>query len=259
MNFETLDFKREGSVGILSINRSKALNALNAQVIQELQFFLKQVHEEVGLRALIVTGSGDKAFVAGADIKEMNAIDSVNAKKFAESGQSVFQQLEDLNVPTIAAVNGFALGGGLELAMSCDFIVASRTAKMGLPEVSLGLIPGYGGTQRLARYCGKGVARLMTLSGDIFTADQCAAWGLVTQVTEPAELMPTCLKIAGTIAKRSPLGVRLAKKSINTGFDLTQKNGMQIEAELFHEVFNSDDKIEGTAAFIEKRTPNFKD
>ncbi len=259
MNFETLEFKREGSVGVLTINRPKALNALNAGVIKDLKNFLTQVKSENGLRAVVITGGGDKAFVAGADIKEMESISAKDAEQFSHNGQIVFQELEDLGIPTIAAVNGFALGGGLELAMACDFIVASKNAKLGLPEVSLGLIPGYGGTQRLARYCGKGVARLMTLSGDVFPADQCLAWGLVTIVTEPGELMETCLKLAKTIAKRSPLGVQLAKKSINEGFDLGQTEGMNLEAKLFAKVFVSEDKKEGVAAFLAKRAPNFKD
>ncbi|MCB0350281.1 MAG: enoyl-CoA hydratase/isomerase family protein [Bdellovibrionales bacterium] len=259
MNFETLEFKREGNIGILTINRPKALNALNAQVIQDLKSFLTQVKSEKGLRALILTGSGEKAFVAGADIKEMESISAADAKQFSENGQIVFQEIEDLPIPTIAAVNGFALGGGLELAMACDFIVATKTAKLGLPEVSLGLIPGYGGTQRLARYCGKGVARMMTLTGDVFTADQCAIWGLVTMVTDPTELIPTCLKLAASISKRSPLGVALAKKSINQGYDLDQTAGMSLEAKLFAEVFASADKKEGVAAFLEKRAPNFND
>lgn len=259
MNFETLEFKREGSVGVLTINRPKSLNALNTAVIQDLKKFLSQVKLEKALRVLIVTGSGEKAFVAGADIKEMESLSSSDAEQFSKNGQIVFQEIEDLHIPTIAAVNGFALGGGLELAMACDFIVASKTAKLGLPEVSLGLIPGYGGTQRLARYCGKAIARLMTLTGDAFTADQCASWGLVTLVTEPSELMATCLKLAGSIAKRSPLGVHLAKESINFGFDLTQTAGMNVEAKHFAKAFSSDDKKEGVSAFLEKRSPNFKD
>lgn len=257
MTFTTLQFCREGAVGILTIDRPQAMNALNAQVLNELKVFLKEVRAEKDLRCLVLTGAGEKAFVAGADIKEMNAIDLSQSAAFAENGQGVFQMIEDLPMPVIAAVNGFALGGGLELAMACDFILAAKTAKLGLPEVSLGLIPGYGGTQRLARYCGKGIARLMALTGDIFSAEQCAAWGLVALVVEPQDLMPTALKMANTVAKRSPKAVALAKSAVNRGFDVSQSEGMEIEAKSFYEVFNSEDKKEGVQAFIEKRTPNF--
>jgi enoyl-CoA hydratase len=257
MKFETLEFKREGSVGILTMNRPQAMNALNRQVLADLSAFLKDASKEKDLRAIVITGSGEKAFVAGADIKEMDSISSADAVKFAENGQKIFQQIEDLKIPTIAAVNGFALGGGLELAMACDFIIASKTAKLGLPEVSLGLIPGYGGTQRLARYCGKGVARLMAMTGDMYSSEQCAMWGLVAFVTEPSELLATSLKVASQITKRSPLAVGLVKKAINNGFDLSQADGMREEAKLFGETFASKDKIEGVKAFIEKRAPVF--
>ncbi|MEQ1664532.1 MAG: enoyl-CoA hydratase-related protein, partial [Bdellovibrionales bacterium] len=160
--------------------------------------------------------------------------------------------------PTIAAVNGFALGGGLELALSCDFIIASKTAKMGLPEVSLGLIPGYGGTQRLSRLCGRGIAKRVALTGDIYSAEQCMQWGLITELTEPADLMSRCMKVAELIGKRSPQAIALAKKSIHQGVDGSQAAGMQIEAKYFAESFGSADKNEGVSAFIEKRSPNFK-
>jgi enoyl-CoA hydratase len=155
-------------------------------------------------------------------------------------------------------VNGFALGGGLELALSCDFIIASKTAKMGLPEVSLGLIPGYGGTQRLSRLCGRGIAKRVALTGDIYSAEQCMQWGLITELTEPADLMSRCMKVAELIAKRSPQAIALAKKSIHQGVDVSQAAGMQIEAKYFAESFGSADKNEGVSAFIEKRSPNFK-
>lgn len=265
MKFETLDFKREGAVGILSIHRPQAMNALNAQVLSELRVFVENLNQESEdasqpwshIRALIITGAGEKAFVAGADIKEMDSIDSSKAMEFAQNGQLIFSKIEQLKIPTLAAVNGFALGGGLELALSCDFIVASKTAKMGLPEVSLGLIPGYGGTQRLSRCCGKNTARFIALTGDIFTADQCAQWGLVTQITEPQDLMTTCMKIATTLAKRSPRAVALAKQAIQQGADSTLAQGLDLEAELFAKVFRSEDKKEGVRAFIEKRPPQF--
>jgi enoyl-CoA hydratase len=257
MKFETLQFKLDGAIGTLTISRPQALNALNAQLLKELSDFVGSINSFPDMRALIITGSGEKAFVAGADIKEMQARDPKTGQQMAAEGQRIFQALEDLKIPTIAAVNGFALGGGLELALSCDFIVASKNAKMGLPEVSLGLIPGYGGTQRLARVAGKNVARLMTLTGDIYTAEQCEKWGLVAMITEPVDLMPTALKLAQKISERSPRAIALAKESISRGLDVTQKNGMSIEAELFHAAFNSQDRTEGVTAFVEKRAPKF--
>jgi enoyl-CoA hydratase len=257
MKLETLSFKKENHIGQLTVERPQALNALNAQVIKDLRTFLTEIQNDKDLRVLIVTGAGEKAFVAGADIKEMEAMDPAQGQKFAENGQQVFMMLEKLAVPTIAAVNGFALGGGLELALACDFIVASKNAKLGLPEVSLGLIPGYGGTQRLSRNVGRAIARMMTLTGDMYTAEQCAQWGLVSQVTEPADLQAAVMKIAQTIAKRSPVALALAKKAIREGFDQSITDGMKIEAECFHKTFNSEDKKEGVKAFIEKRAPQF--
>lgn len=257
MKFETLSFTQNGPIGILTINRPQALNALNAQVVSELGSFVHDIKAHADVRCLIVTGAGEKSFVAGADIKEMSGRPASEGQHMASEGQRVLQALEDLPFPTIAAVNGFALGGGLELAMSCDFIIASKSAKLGLPEVSLGLIPGYGGTQRLARFVGKSLARMIVLTGDIYSAEQCEKWGLVAMTTDPADLMPTCMKIATKISERSPRALALAKDAIRRGTDVSQNEGMKIEAELFHAAFNSQDKIEGTTAFVEKRAPKF--
>jgi enoyl-CoA hydratase len=255
--YKTLQFQLENHVGVLTINRPEALNALNAELVEELGRLLLELKGNSDLRVLIVTGAGEKAFVAGADIKEMDARPADSGTEMARKGQAVFRQLEELHCPVIAAVNGFALGGGLELALACDFIVASNKAKLGLPEVSLGLIPGYGGTQRLSRSVGKATARLMTLTGDIYSAEQCEKWGLVSLLTEPADLMPTCQKIAQTIASRSPKALALAKKAINQGFDHTEGAGLNLEAELFGEVFKSEDKKIGVKAFIGKEKPQF--
>ncbi|MDC1436454.1 enoyl-CoA hydratase-related protein [Gammaproteobacteria bacterium] len=255
MNFETLEFEVKDNIGILSISRPNALNALNAKVINELGLFFESLDATV--QCLILTGSGEKAFVAGADIKEMASIEKNAGEAFAKRGQTVFQLIENSPIPVIAAVNGFALGGGLELAMACDFIIASQNAKFGLPEVSLGLIPGLGGTQRLSRYIGKAKARLMVTTGDIYSAQKAYDWGLVAEVVEAEELKEKCLEMAASITKRSPLAVRLAKKSVTDGFELSQDDGMQLEAQLFGEAFASEDKVEGVNAFIEKRKPNF--
>jgi enoyl-CoA hydratase len=257
LKFETLKFEKNGAIGTLTINRPQALNALNTQVVRELGLFVSEVKGDNSLRCLIVTGGGEKAFVAGADIKEMSGRPAGEGRAMAEEGQKVFQALEELPFPTIAAVNGFALGGGLELAMSCDFIIASKSAKLGLPEVTLGLIPGYGGTQRLARFVGKSLARMIVLTGDIYSAEQCEKWGLVALTVEAAEFAATVQKIATKISERSPRALALAKDAIRRGSDATQAEGMRIEAELFHAAFNSQDKIEGTAAFVEKRPAKF--
>lgn len=257
MTYQTLDFKKDGAVGVLTIQRPEALNALNAQVVREIGDFVSSLKDDKTVRCLVITGAGEKAFVAGADIKEIVSRDPKLGQQMAEEGQRVFQMIEDLPIPVIAAINGFALGGGLELAMSCDFMVASRSAQLGLPEVALGLIPGYGGTQRLSRFVGKSLARMIVLTGEKFSAEQCERWGLVALVTEPDELMATCMTFARKITARSPLALTLAKQAVRRGYDVTQDESMRIEAELFHAAFNSKDKIEGTTAFIEKRRANF--
>lgn len=256
MNYETLNYKVHENIGVLSLNRPEALNALNQQLLNELSDLLKDISRDSLLRCLIITGEG-KAFVAGADIKEMENHSQDQALEMSKKGQTLFNCIEDLKIPVIAAVNGFALGGGLELALACDFIVASHKAKMGLPEVSLGLIPGYGGTQRLSRYVGKNIARLMTLTGEIYSAQQCYDWGLVTKLSEPDGLMQDCMAIAKTLASRSPFALSLAKQAINKGYDHEQNSGLSLEAELFAKTFTSEDHNEGIKAFIEKRAPKF--
>lgn len=252
------EFAPTGQLGILTLNRPAALNALNTEVIEDLQAWLEHTVSLTDLRCVIVTGSGDKAFVAGADIKEMQPFTHTQAEAMSLSGQKVMQGIEDAKFVTLAAVNGFALGGGLELAMACDFIVAASTARFGLPEVSLGLIPGYGGTQRLSRYVGKSIARLITLTGDMFNAPHGLEWGLFAKVVEPAELMPTCLKLAKSICARSPQAIGLAKQAINQGHDMLQVEAISMEAELFAKTFTTEDHSEGLRAFIEKRAPHFK-
>lgn len=257
MEFNTLTYSQDNAIGVLTINRPKAMNALNSEVLKELKTLLSELKNDKGLKCLIVTGAGDKAFIAGADIKEMEERPDDEGQKMAEDGQSIFKLFEELHCVAIAAVNGFALGGGLELALSCDFIVASTNAKLGLPEVSLGLIPGYGGTQRLSRNVGKGVARRMVFTGDMFTAEQCMNWGLVTEVVAQEELLATAKKLARSIVSRSPVAIRLAKRSINEGYDQTLYEGLNLEAKLFGQAFASADKKAGVKAFVEKQKPEF--
>ncbi len=263
MNFETLKLEFDeslqagASVAILKISRPQALNALNAQVLKELDQCLSFLEEKENLRCVLLTGDGEKSFVAGADIKEMQNFSAAEAQKMAENGQRLFQRIEDFKVPVIALVNGFALGGGLELAMSCDFMLASEKAKVGLPEVSLGLIPGYGGTQRLSRFVGKSLARMMALTGDIYPAQKAYDWGLFVEVLPADQLLSQGLKMAKILAQRSPASLRLVKRSVNQGYDLSQVDGMSLEAKLFAESFKTADHNEGIQAFIEKRSPQF--
>ncbi|MCB0390465.1 MAG: enoyl-CoA hydratase/isomerase family protein [Bdellovibrionales bacterium] len=256
MEFKTLKFENKDGIGVLAISRPQAMNALNKELIEELQQFVEKA-ESLGLRALIITGEG-KAFVAGADINEFKDMTANQAASLSEKGQKLLSRLESFTFPVIAAVNGFALGGGCELALACDFIIASEKAKLGLPEVSLGLIPGYGGTQRLSRNIGRALAKAITLSGDIFTAQQFYEWGLVVECTTAEELMPRSLHWAQSIAKRSPLAVASAKKAIQTGFDHSEDKAMKLEAELFANCFNTQDAKEGVSAFLEKRTAQFQ-
>lgn len=251
---------KDNGVWVLTIQRPEALNALNQQVLNDMADALRQVGEMPyeSSRALIITGSGEKAFVAGADIKEMSDLNVEQAKLFALRGQSIFHELNLLKIPVIAAVNGFALGGGLELALGCDFIFASENAKFGLPEVSLGLIPGFGGTVRLARAVGIRKARELTYTGDMITASEALQLGLVNKVVPQAELMNTVMKTVGTILSRGPIAVAAAKKSINQSYELDVEEAQKVEATHFGELFATEDVREGTRAFVEKRKPVFK-
>ncbi|MBY0358224.1 MAG: enoyl-CoA hydratase/isomerase family protein [Candidatus Obscuribacterales bacterium] len=257
MKFETLEFTQEGHVGILTIQRPQALNALNAQVLAELTAFAKEIAVNKEIRALVITGAGEKAFVAGADIKSMADMTPAAAQAFSTTAQAAFNSIENLPFAVIAAVNGFALGGGCELALSCDIIIASEKAKFGLPEVTLGLLPSFGGTQRLPRAVGLFKAREMVFSGEFYSAQDCLRMGLVNKVTTPEELLPEAKKLAATIASRAPISVAKAKRSINNGFELPLEEGLKQEAVLFGELFNTQDQKEGIGAFIEKRQPAF--
>jgi len=265
-NFTNSDYQnltlesKENGVWILTINRPQALNALNSQVLNEMGMAFRQLSEMDydHVRALVITGSGEKAFVAGADIKEMTEMNPEQATAFAQKGQSVFHEMNLLKIPVIAAVNGFALGGGCELALACDFMIASENAKFGLPEVSLGLIPGFGGTVRLANAVGIRKARELTYTGEMISAAEAYRLGLVSAVVPAADLMPTVMKKIEMMLTKSPLAIGLAKKSVNQGFDLPVEAGLKNEAEIFGGLFDSADTKEGTQAFLEKRKPTFK-
>ncbi len=252
--------QHEHGVWFLTLNRPQALNALNSQMLNEIGDALRQLSEMDydHAKVLVVTGAGEKAFVAGADIKEMSDLNSDQAQAFAQKGQSIFHELNLLKIPVIAAVNGFALGGGCELALACDFIIASENAKFGLPEVSLGLIPGFGGTVRLSNAVGIRKAREMTFTGELITGTEAKSLGLVSALVPFSELIPTVMKKVEMILAKSPLAVGLSKKSINQSCDLEIEKGLQNEAEIFSGLFDSNDSREGMTAFLEKRKPAFK-
>jgi len=258
MDFETLIYTQDGYTGILTINRPQALNALNAEVLKELKIFTDYIKTNTDIRALIITGAGDKAFVAGADIKAMQKMTPEEAEEFSVAAQTVFNAIEALPFAVIAAVNGFALGGGCELALACDIILASEKSIFGLPEVTLGLLPCFGGTQRLPRAIGLYKAKEMIFSGEFYTAENCKEFGFVNRVIAPEKLLDEACKLAVTIASRGPVAVAKAKQSLNTGVEIHITEGLKQEAYLFGELFDTEDHNEGIGAFVEKRTPDFK-
>ena len=257
-NYETLKFNVEDGFGYLTFNRPDKLNALNAQVIDELGLFCESIRDE-NLKGMIVTGSGEKAFIAGADIKAMSGMSSPEAAEFSKRGQKASLLLENLPFPVIAAVNGFALGGGLEMALSCDFILATDNAVFGLPEVSLGLIPGFGGTQRLAKIVGINRAKEMVYTGRMLKADEAVRTGLaLSSHQSKSELLEACLSIIKKSSKNSLNAIAMAKGALNEGLSLSIEEGLEIEQKLFGDIFSSYDMKEGTSAFLEKRKPEFK-
>lgn len=258
MSFTNILLEQENATAILTINRPDKLNALNKVTIEELSQALTQLEADANVRCIILTGSGTKAFVAGADISEFADFNPEQGKELAAKGQtSLFDKIENLKKPVIAAVNGFALGGGLELAMSCHFRVASTNAKMGLPEVTLGVIPGYGGTQRLPQLVGKGKAMEMILTAGMLTADEGLLWGLVNKVVDQEVLLETAKGFVAAISKNSPVAISKAIEVVNAGFD-NSKNGFQSEIDAFGYCFGTEDFKEGTTAFLEKRKADFK-
>lgn len=258
MNYKNILVANQANIATITINRPEKLNALNKITIYELHEAFSLLNENKEIRVIILTGSGEKAFVAGADIFEFANFSIIEGAELAEKGQSLlFNLIENLETPVIAAINGFALGGGLELAMACHFRVASENAKMGLPEVSLGLIPGYGGTQRLPQLIGKGKANEMIMTAGMLTAEEAKANGLVNYVVPQTELLEFCNTISQKIARNSPAAIKQAISAINANFE-EGVNGYKIEIEAFGKCFGTADFKEGTTAFLEKRKPNFK-
>ncbi|WP_031426750.1 enoyl-CoA hydratase/isomerase family protein [Flavimarina sp. Hel_I_48] len=257
MSYDNITVKHEEAIIYITIDRPKKLNALNRATIAELQDAFEEANESKDARVVILTGSGEKAFVAGADISEFSDYDRQEGSALARDGQNnLFDLIENMHKPVIAAINGFALGGGLELAMAAHFRIASHNAKMGLPETSLGLIPGYGGTQRLPQLIGKGRAMEMIMTAGMIPAEKALEYGLVNHVTSVEELIPLAEKIAQKICNNSGVAIKSAIKAINAGFD-PKYDGFAIEIESFGNCFATDDFKEGTSAFLEKRKANF--
>lgn len=257
MAYENILFEKDGPIGVLTVNRPKSLNALNPATVQEIAACLEEVRQDSTIRCLIITGAGDRAFVAGADIAAMATMTPVEGKNFASAGLSVGRTLEEFPIPVIAAVNGFALGGGTELALACDLILAADTAKFGQPEINLGVIPGFGGTQRLARRIGLPLARELIYTGDMIDAETAVRYGLANRVVPVADLMTEAKALAQKIATKPPIAIRQAKAAINSGIDMDIANGSRFEAEAFAMTFATDDKKEGMSAFLEKRQAKF--
>jgi enoyl-CoA hydratase len=253
-----VDSDGDSGITTLTVNRPKALNALDAATLRALSEALSGAALSTGLRCLILTGAGDKAFVAGADITAMARLTPRQARDFAELGHALGDALEALPVPVIAAVNGFALGGGCELALACDFIYAARTAKFGQPEVNLGVIPGFGGTQRLQRRIGIARARELIYTGEIISAEEGLRIGLVNRIFEPAELMSRARAAAAVIASKAPLAIADAKRAMKHGADIPLAEAHELERQLFAGLFATEDQREGMAAFTEKRAPIFR-
>lgn len=258
MEYNNILLQKEDRIAVVTINRPNVLNSLNDETVSELHQCLREIGKEGQIRVMILTGAGEKAFVAGADINELKACDALSGYRKTISGQRLLYHIENMEQVVIAAVNGFALGGGCELAMACDIRIASENAKVGQPEVNLGIIPGYGGTQRLARLVGRGKAKELIFTGDMVDAKEAYRIGLVDKVVPSAELLKTAREMAGKIVSKGPLAIKAAKRAINLGLDVDLKSGCDYEAMEFSAICATEDKTEGTSAFLEKRKANFK-
>jgi len=258
MAYENLLYEKRDGIGFITFNRPRVLNALNHKTMEELRDILTAAREDTEVRVLILTGAGEKSFVAGADIAELAVQTPVSGKETAAFGQGVLQLLETIGKPSIAAINGFALGGGCEVALACSIRLASKTAKLGQPEVKLGIMTGYGGSQRLTRLCGKGVAYEICLTGEMYSADEALRMGLVNHVYEPAELLPAAEALAKKIIANAPLSVKFTMEAIERGTQMPLAEGQYLETTLFGVLAATEDMREGTRAFLEKRLAQFR-
>jgi len=257
MQMNNLICEKQNSTAIVTVNRPKALNALNRETLEELLACFHELEQDTDVAAVILTGAGEKSFVAGADISTMQQFSVIQGREFGKLGHEVLGFIENFARPVIAAVNGFALGGGCELAMACDFRIASENARFGQPEVNLGIIPGFGGTQRLPRLVGRGQALELIFTGDMIDAEQACRIGLVNRVVALEQLLPECLAITEKISQKGPLAIRMCKEAVATGLEMDLARGCQHEVELFALCFADDDQKEGMQAFLDKRTANF--
>jgi len=257
MEYTHIILEEKESVAMITFNRPKVLNALNSALLEELSHALEKIEKQESIRVLILTGAGEKAFVAGADIAELATLTPLSAKHFAKRGHEILHRLQALPIPVIAAVNGFALGGGTEIAMACDFIYASENAAFGQPEINLGLIPGFGGTQRLPRRINIARAKELIFTGAMIKASEAAEIGLVNKVFPPEKLMEEVMKTASVIASKGRVALRAAKETVNAGLDMDLYNGCRIEVDAFALCMASPDAREGTSAFLEKRKAVF--
>ena len=258
MSFQFLLTENTDGIAKVTINREKAMNALNPDVLKEIRECFTALSNDASVRVVIVTGAGEKAFVAGADISAMSSMTPQDALEFGKLGHSAMDAVDQCSKPVIAAVNGFCLGGGMELALACDFMYVSEKAKLGLPEVNLGLFPGWGGTQRLARLVGKGRAKEMIFSAKIISAQDAVDGGIANKICKPEDLLGDVRAVAVEITKKAPIAISLAKKTIHNGFDGTLAQGLDLEKNTFAKCFETQDLKEGLAAFLEKRAANFK-
>jgi len=258
MSFENLTLATDGAIATVTINRPRAMNALNRETLEELKQLFSELEQQEEIKVIILTGAGGKAFVAGADIAQMQQMNALEARAFAQLGQQVMTNIEQCSKPVIAAVNGFALGGGCELAMACDIRLASEKAKFGQPEVNLGVIPGFAGTQRLSRLIGKGRAKELIFTGDMIDANEALHLGLANKVVPADQLLEAAQAMAEKIAAKGPVAIRFSKEAINRGLEMDLDKANAYEAELFSLCFASNDQKEGMSAFLEKRPADFQ-
>lgn len=258
MAYNNLTLEVQDGIAIIKVNRPKVLNALNRETLLELQAALRELEGRQDLLALIITGEGEKAFVAGADIAEMAEMNAKEALEFSRLGHETFRMIEEFPCPTIAAVNGYALGGGLELALACDIILASEKARLGLPEVTLGICPGFAGTQRLPRLIGKARAKELIFTGEMIDAQKAYELGIVNRVCPAEKLLEEALELAKKIAKNGPVAVRTSKRLVNHGLEVSLAQGEAMEEEAWANLFSTEDQKEGMKAFLEKRKPQYK-